>query len=220
MTLCTQYFSLFLVLFLCQFTAISRTACASEAVTVEKHGERVSFANNFANIVLAVISDHKKTEEQRKENLKQAFSKSVDIDWIAKFVIGRNWNNASEEQREKYTELYREFLTKTYVENFAENPDKRISAIKILGVNDANESDFNVATQIQLTNQDKLNVGYLVREKEGRYKVLDIAIENVSLINTHRAEFTTLATARGVDGVIAKLTQLVGEKPTITLSMK
>lgn len=179
------------------------------------HDERVAFANNFANIVLAVISDQKKSPEQRKENLAQAFSKSVDIEWIAKFVIGRTWNNASEEQRTKYTELYRAFLTKTYVENFAENPDKRISAIKILDVSDKNGSDFNVDTQIQLSNQDRLNVNYLVREKEKKYKVLDIAIENVSLINTHRAEFTALAASRGVNGVIEKLTHLLNGNPTV-----
>ncbi len=179
------------------------------------HDERVAFANNFANIVLAVISDQKKSPEQRKENLAQAFSKSVDIEWIAKFVIGRTWNNASEEQRTKYTELYRAFLTKTYVENFAENPDKRISAIKILDVSDKNGSDFNVDTQIQLSNQDRLNVNYLVREKEKKYKVLDIAIENVSLINTHRAEFTALAASRGVNGVIEQLTHLLNGNPTV-----
>lgn len=188
---------------------------AGEVKNLELREERVAFANNFANIVLAVISDQKKSQEERKDNLGQAFSKSVDIEWIAKFVIGRTWNNASEEQRAKYIELYREFLTKTYVENFAQNQERRISAIKIIDVSDSSGSDFNVSTQIQLSNQDKLNVNYLVREKEKRYKVLDIAIENVSLINSHRTEFNALASAHGVNGVIEKLTQLVNGNSTV-----
>jgi phospholipid transport system substrate-binding protein len=195
--------------------SFSSVSYAAEVKNPELREERMAFANNFANIVLAVISDQKKSQEERKDNLGQAFSKSVDIEWIAKFVIGRTWNNSNEEQRAKYTELYREFLTKTYVENFAQNPDRRISAIKIIDVSDSNGSDFNVSTQIQLSNQDNLNVNYLVREKEKRYKVLDIAIENVSLINSHRTEFTALAAARGVNGVIEKLTQLVNGNPTV-----
>lgn len=201
-------------------------AFATEQVAVINKTEitekRTSFANNFANIVLAVISDNKKSYEQRKENLAQAFSKSVDIDWIAKFVIGRAWNKANDEQRSRYTELYREFLTKTYVENFAENPDKRINGIKILGVDnsDTTPSDFTVSTQMNLASQDTLKVNYLVRENnEGKYKVLDIAIENVSLISTHRSEFTALAMSRGLDGVIGKLEQLIAsDKTNITLS--
>ncbi|MEQ1706091.1 MAG: ABC transporter substrate-binding protein [Rickettsiales bacterium] len=211
-----RYSLVLLLAVTCQLAG-NNVSYAAEVENSELREERVAFANSFANIVLAVISDQKKTEEQRKDNLAQAFSKSVDIEWIAKFVIGRNWNNATEEQRVKYTELYREFLTKTYVENFAENPERRISAIKIVDVSDSNSSDFNVATQIHLSNQDRLNVNYLVREKEKRYKVLDIAIENVSLINTHRAEFAALAASRGVEGVIEKLAKLVSGNPTIAM---
>lgn len=212
--------SVFLILFACQFSLLGKIAYATETVVSATHNERLAFAHKFADIVLAVISDHKKSYENRKEVLAQAFSKSVDIDWIAKFVIGRTWNKASDEQRARYTELYREFLTKTYVENFAENPDKSINGINILSVNDASGSNFTVATQMKLSNQDTMNVNYLVRENEGHYKILDIAIENVSLINTHRAEFAALAVAHGLDGVIKKLDQLMKEKPTITLSMK
>lgn len=184
--------------------------------------KRTSFANNFANIVLAVISDHKKSYEARKENLANAFSKSVDIEWIAKFVIGRTWNKASTEQRERYTELYRKFLTKTYVENFAENPEKRINSIKIIDIenSESTSSDFTVKTQMGLASQEKMLVNYLVRETDGKYKVLDIAIENVSLITTHRAEFTALASAGGIDSVITKLAKLTGQDSNVTLSMK
>lgn len=219
-----NFISLLMLLFSCQFIFSGKTACAAESNNSSLHSERLAFANNFANTVLAIVSDQKKSYENRKEVLEQAFSKSVDIDWIAKFVIGRAWNKASDEQKERYTELYRRFLTKTYVDNFAQNPDKRISAIKIINVNDASEDasndNFNVATQMKLTNQDTLNVNYLVREKSGRYKVLDIAIENVSLITTHRAEFTALAATDGVDGVIRKLNQLLNKGTEITMSMK
>lgn len=220
-----------LLLFLCQFifSGSGVYAAENEVSTINKEPvakeriakERIDFANNFANAVLAIISDQKKSYDARKEILERAFSNSVDIDWIAKFVIGRSWNKANDEQRERYTALYRKFLTKSYVENFATNPDKRISSIKILAVNenDTTASDFTVVTKINLTNNDELNVNYLVREKEGRYKVLDIAIENVSLINTHRAEFSALAIARGVDGVITKLDQLINQKSAITISM-
>jgi len=210
-----RVFYLILLLSFCKLNIIGQNAHAADT-----HTQRVDFANNFANIVLSVISDQKKSYDKRKEVLSEAFSKSVDIDWIARFVIGRNWNNATDEQRERYTALYRQFLTKTYVENFAQNPDKSISGIKVLNVNDKSAEDFTVATEMKLTNQDVLNVSYLVFEKDGRYKVHDISIENVSLINSHRSEFTTLAASHGLDGVIKKLEQLVAATPEVSVSMK
>ena len=182
-----------------------------------------AFAHSFANTVLAVIQDTKKSYAERKDVLRTAFSKSVDIDWIAKFVLGKSWANATPQQRERYTALYRKFLTETYVANFAENPDKRIRDIKIYGVNTNDESDtndFTVRTQMMLADMENLKVNYLVREDDGHYKVRDIAIENVSLIATHRSEFTAIASASGVDGVIAHLEQrLENPQAPISLSM-
>ncbi|MEZ5691692.1 MAG: ABC transporter substrate-binding protein [Rickettsiales bacterium] len=177
----------------------------------ELHDKRLEFATSFAEIVLSVISDQKKEYDERKKNLSRSFSNSMDIGWIAKFVIGRNIRQATAEQKETYTNLYRKFLTKVYVESFAENPDKRINAIDIINVSDTNTPDFTVSTKIKLTNQDVLNVNYLVREDNNSYKVRDISIENVSLINTHRAEFTKLASSNGIAGVIKKLKELLSE---------
>lgn len=191
-------------------------APVSEAV----HQQRETFARDFAQKVLAILQDDKKSFADRKTILRQAFSNSVDIDWIARFVLGRAWATASDEQKQRYMVLYRKYLTETYVANFAENPDRRIRDIKIYGVNDTDEKDFDVRTEMMLANFENLQVKYRVRETEG-YKVLDIAIENVSLITTHRAQFSALATDRGIDAVIAKLEEATRqEQPTLTLSMR
>ena len=155
--------------------------------------------------------------------LRTAFANSVDIDWIAKFVLGKSWSAATPDQRERYTALYRKFLTETYVSNFAENPDKRIRDIKIDAINAqdaADQSDFTVRTQMMLADQEDLRVNYLVRENDGHYKVRDIAIENVSLIATHRSEFSHIAANGGINGVIAHLESRLNQpQDTISLSM-
>lgn len=197
-------------------------ARAAEEAAVASQGLRdhETFARDFATKVLAIIQDAKKSYGDRKDVLRTAFAKSVDIDWIARFVLGKAWSGASDDQKTRYAALYRTYLTETYVANFAENPDKRIRDIKILGISDSHDDTFTVRTEMMLADFENVNVNYLVREKEGKYKVLDIAIENVSLIATHRAEFTNLAAAHGIDGVISRLEQLVKNgADSITLSM-
>lgn len=200
------------------FIFLSPARADAPAVVSAKHEERENFARHFAQQVLAIIQDPKKTYGDRKDVLRNAFSNSVDIDWIAHFVIGRGWNAASESQRSRYTALYRTYLTETYVANFAENPDKRIRDIRINAVADGEEDRFTVNTDMMLADNEDLKVNYLVREHEGSYQVLDIVIENVSLIMTHRAEFAQLAARGGIDGVIATLEDK-NRKP-ITLSMR
>lgn len=193
-----------------------------EELSVSSMQEREEFARGFAQTVLAIIQHQKQSFKQRKETLRTAFAKSVDIDWIARFVLGKSWNVASEAQKERYMDLYRRYLTETYVANFAEKPEKRIRDIKIYGVTEAVEpEDFNVRTLMMLANSEDLQVNYLVNEQDGKYKVRDIAIENISLITTHRAEFREMATIRGVDGVLDELNKRVQRmQAPIELSMK
>jgi len=195
-----------LLLIMLQIAALSALpAWAEEDVTVIHH-EREVFAHNFAQTVINILHDPKTAYGNRKDILRRAFSASVDIDWMAKFVLGRAWRDATDEQKEHYTALYRKYLTESYISNFAENPSKSIYDIKIFGVQDGEDkSQFTVNTQIQLMNQANLKVDYLVHEQDSRYKVQDIVIENVSLLTTQRTQFTALAANGGVDSVIKHL---------------
>jgi len=213
-----------LVIFIAS-TALPLLATArAEAPSVNvQQQERERFVYEFAQTVVIILQDPKKKYNDRKDLLRNAFSASVDIDWIARFVLGNTWKRASDEEKARYVSLYRRYLTETYVSNFAENPDKRIRDIKVLGISDtvSDDNSFNVRTQMVLVDWEKLQVSYLVNENEGRYKVRDIAIENVSLINSHRTEIGALAAAKGVEAVIAKLEKaLYSDGATITLSMR
>ena len=179
---------------------------------------RQEFVNGMATMTLAILQDQKKPFPDRKILLRQAFNNVVDIDWIARFVLGRNWKAASDEQKKYYTELYRKYLTESYVSNFAENPDKRIKDIKIFGIQDAEDNAFVVTTAMELADREEVKVEYRVSDHEGKYKVIDIIIENVSLLATHRSEFAQIASVQGVDGVIRKLETAVDNHISVSMN--
>lgn len=174
----------------------------------KKHS-RQEFVNGMAQMTLSILQDPKKPYSERRQVLRRAFCTVVDIEWIARFVLGRAWNNATPEEKDKYVDLYRSFLTDTYVSNFGENQEHRIKDIQILGIQDAEDNDFLVNTYMKLANADDVKVVYRVSDHNGKYKVIDIIIENVSLLNTHRSEFAQLAASKGVNAVITQLETMV-----------
>ncbi len=217
-----HYFSrIFCAILLCvSMTAAAPAWAADDAAPTALHHEREVFAKEFAQLVVMILHEPKKSANDRKNILRETFQASVDIDWIAKFVLGRSWKDATDEQRVRYTSLYKRYLTETYVKNFAENPDKAIANIKVAGVSEDAENPFMVRTQMLLKDAENLNVDYRVSEEDGHYKIRDIAIENVSLITTHRTEFGELASTEGVDGVIKRLETLLDNNSETILSMK
>ncbi|MGE0754915.1 MAG: phospholipid-binding protein MlaC [Alphaproteobacteria bacterium] len=171
-------------------------------------GDRLSLAREMANMTLTMITDQTKNHTTRLEGLKRGFSNVVDTDWIARFVLGANWRKADEKQRTRYTELYKEFLMQTYINTYATDDTQQVTDIRVIDVKDEADNNFTTRTSVELSNGKKLKVDYLVKAEGDEYKIIDVVIEGVSLLSTHRSEFTQVAGQNGVDGVIKKLETL------------
>ncbi len=175
----------------------------------DKQEERLALAREMANMTLTMISDPSKKQGDRMESLKRGFATVVDTQWIAKFVIGAAWRGATEEQRAEYAELYRDFLVQTYVSTYATGDDQKVVDIKVVDVKDQANDNFLTRTEVKLSNAKKMSVEYLAKPDGDGYKIIDVVIEGVSLLSTHRSEFSQVASKGGVTGVIQKLESLV-----------
>ena len=200
---------------------ITASMNAPMVATVDAVQTKDGFVKNLVHSVLATLHDGNRPFIEKQAALKQAFTNVVDMDWIARFVIGKTWSTATEAQKAQYIELYRTYLTNTYVSNFDEDSEGKLRDIKIISMNDEDEDTFRVHSEMDLADSDPVKVDYLVRGTNGQYKIIDIAIEGVSLLATHRSEFSELASSGGIDNVIGKLQQMVGNnKTTLAQSAK
>jgi phospholipid transport system substrate-binding protein len=170
------------------------------------------FVNHMAQDAISILYDQNRSFDHRKTTLENAFISVVDVPFIARFVLGRNWNAATPEQRERYTTLYRRYLTKTYISNFSEHPDKKIRDIKVRYIGETANEKYNVRTELVLLNGNTVKVDYVVRDKNDRYNVIDIAVEGISLLSSHRHSLGQLASEKGVDAVIARLEEMMKTK--------
>lgn len=200
-------FYTFLLVSFFVIAAVAPSIAHSEPAPNEQQA-REELVATMANMTLSVLQDQSKKMDDRQELLQRGFTNVVDTDWIAKFVLGNTWRNASEAQRARYTELYKTYITNVYVENYAQSSDRKITDIKILGIIEADEDSFTTRTKLLLSTGDNMKVDYRVHKKGAGYKIADVIIEGVSLLATHRAEFSAIAANKGIDAVIAKLETL------------
>jgi phospholipid transport system substrate-binding protein len=199
---------IFYTLLLAGFFALAAMLPAHAEVPADEQQAREALASRMATMTLSILQDQKKELAEREEILRRGFTNVMDTEWIAKFVLGTNWRTASEEQRARYAELYKIFLTKVYVENYAQSSERKIRDIKVLGIADAGDDQFTTRTKLLLSTGDELSVNYRAHKMDKGYKVVDVIIEGVSLLASHRDEFGKLAAGKGIDAVIAKLEKL------------
>jgi len=131
------------------------------------------------------------------------FVEHVDIPWMGQFVLGRAWQKAPPEQRDRYLQAYRAYLLAHYTSDFAEYTGAKYT---ITDIKSEEDGQFTVNMQINTSNQSQNTLaGYRLRSNNGQLKIIDIIVEGVSLITTERAEFADIAQQKGMDGLIQSI---------------
>ncbi len=189
------------LLILCLWLVIPLSVNNAVAASAE---DARQFVDNVGKQVLEIINGNE-DEKQKQEQLRRMFSENVDIDWMGKFALGRAWNQATEAQKKRYLQAYRQYLLARYTANFA---DYAGSKYVITGAKSESEGQFTVAMQIKSPHQkeQETEAGYRVRDNgSGQFKITDIIIEGISLIITERADFGSVLQQKGLDALIGDI---------------
>lgn len=136
------------------------------------------------------------TTSQKEKVFRKILDANFDMRTIGRFVMGRNWKSASDQQKNEYQKLFKELVVKVYSERFGEykGQDFQVDSVRSTG-----KSDFLVTSYIVPNNGSKAKVDWRVRDKNGKMKVIDIIIEGVSMTVTQRSEFASIIQRGGGD---------------------
>jgi phospholipid transport system substrate-binding protein len=190
-------------------TMASARAGEATSPTVGAIGADVSpvcskFYNGLTTQGMVIIKDSSKDLAKKKDDLGKLFDKSVDGEWMGKFVLGRFWKGSTPQQQKEYLDVYKQYLGKIYISKF-DNDDLASFDLKLISMTKTASGDFSTKTIISRPEQATIRADYSLSEVGGECRVRDIIIENVSLLTSQRSEFQALAGKSGIDGVIAAL---------------
>jgi phospholipid transport system substrate-binding protein len=157
--------------------------------------------------VLAVLRNPDLAPQEKFDLLVELLDGPIDLDLIARLILGRHWRTASETQQTEYLELFRAFA----LDNLASRLHVYDGQdFEIVGARAVNERDAVVATRVTGGGRPPLKVDWRVRERDdGDLVAIDVIVEGVSLIVTQRSEFSAVIERRGMDGLLAELRQRV-----------
>jgi phospholipid transport system substrate-binding protein len=141
---------------------------------------------------LDVLRDPKlKTEsarEVKKEKLRLIYDNLFDDVELGKRTLSRNWNSLSTAQRQEFVKLFRQILEKAYVDKILDYSNEKIIFDKESMVS---ETQAEVQTKV-VTSSQEIPINYRVLLKDGRWRVYDVVIENVSLVLNYRTQFNDI----------------------------
>jgi phospholipid transport system substrate-binding protein len=126
-----------------------------------------------------------------------------DFTRMTRLAVGRNWSQATPEQREALTKEFRTLLVRTYSNSLHQYQNQKID-VKPLQASPGDE-DVLVRTAVIQEGGPPIPIDYRMEKTKEGWKVYDVVVDGASLVTTYRGSFNDQIQRAGVDGLLKTL---------------
>jgi len=153
--------------------------------------------------VVVVLSDDSLSDAQQLDKIADITRSRFDFTRMSKLVLGRHYKKLSDAQRSSFTAEFERHMSITYGKQLSGYTSD--TEIVITDTRAEKNKDETVMTKIVGGAADGILINYRLRETDGQWRVIDVIIENVSLISNFRSQVQELFSSKGADGLIDSL---------------
>ena len=140
--------------------------------------------------VLAVLQDPslkpESSQKERRDRLRQVIFARFDFAEMAQRSLGPEWRRRSPAEQQEFVNLFTDLLQENYIGTIESyNGDKVIYNRELQDQNNA-----EVQTTLTTRSEAAYSINYRLRLVGKDWKVYDVVIENISLVNNYRSQFS------------------------------
>ena len=153
-----------------------------------------NISSKFINIITSKATNILSSEETKENKIEQLIKigeESVDIDGIGFYTLGKHRKNLSDNQREEYKRIFREYFLKSFSNRLVEYTEAKIV---VISEDIKNEKYTIVKSKLLATSsRPEVSIDWRVYTKDPvKPLVRDLIIVGLSLARTQREEFNSI----------------------------
>jgi phospholipid transport system substrate-binding protein len=144
---------------------------------------------------------------ERLARFRLMFQADFDGPGIARFVLGRYWRSASEEERQEFLKLFEDYVVYVYgtrLSNF------NGETFKVRGSRTDDHGTVVSTDILSPGGEAPIKIDWRLIADNGAFKINDVVIEGISMMVTQRSEFASVVQRHG--GQVGGLLELMREK--------
>jgi len=156
---------------------------------------------------MALFSDQRMDPAERDARFSQLVAENLDTQRIARFVLGRHWDTASEREREAFMRVYPSYLARIFETRIGQFGGAMVSVSSVK----ATGGETRVTTVLEFlgprpsaASVSEMEIGWLVRATPDGFKIEDIDYQGISLKLEQRSDVTAIVAQVGetVEGLV------------------
>lgn len=157
-----------------------------------------------------VLSHIEENKEELAENPDRLYAfvdaeivPQIDVPKVTRLILGSAYAKATEEQRARFARAFQKMLVRTYGNALLEYSGERIEFLPT--EREPNATDALVRSRFTPQRGAPIPVHYRVHLVDGKWKIYDIVVDNISLVTNYRGSFSSEIRKNGLDSLIQRL---------------
>jgi phospholipid transport system substrate-binding protein len=176
-------------------------ACAGVALdNVQSHVDRVLEVLRDPSLKAASAN------KVKKDKIRAIADEMFDFTELSKRTLAQNWSKFDSNQQEEFIKLYKSLLSDAYADKILAYSNEKIVFSKEVPLTD---KTFEVRSTVS-GKSSETQINYRVLLKADGWRVYDVVIEGVSLINNYRSQFREILLNKPPESVLETLRKKVG----------
>jgi len=171
------------------FISVMALAAASVQPGESSAGMPTDQVRATVDRVLMILKDPALNSAGAKEARRSELSKTIlprfDFEEMAKRSLGSEWRRRTPAENEEFVGLFTELLKDSYVDSI-----ESYRGDKVIYRRESQDGDYaDVGTKVINAQGEEFAVDYRLKLEGSQWKVYDVIIENISIVNNYRSQF-------------------------------
>lgn len=160
------------------------------------------------NEVIGILADEalKKPDraEERRRKIEEVIGKRFSYEEMAKRSLGAHWKKLTERERTEFVDLFQQLLSASYAGKI-----EGYSGEQVQYLNERLEGDYAEVRTKVVSGKTEIPLYYRLLNQGGDWRVYDVVVDGVSLVNNYRGQFTQILRDSTHAELVAKLQQKI-----------
>ena len=147
-------------------------------------------------------------KQERRKRLRDAIFVRFDFQEMAQRSLGAHWQRRTPEEQTQFIKVFSDLLEQTYVDKIESYNNE-----KFIYANERIDGSYaEVSSRMRTSKGEEFTINYKLHRVGEDWRVYDLVIENVSLINNYRSQFNRILTGSTYDELISRIKAKVSDK--------
>jgi phospholipid transport system substrate-binding protein len=172
--------------------------------SAEPGGAATEAVRSTINEVIRILKDMELKKpgrgEERRLLLEKVIGDRFNYDEMARRSLGAQWNKLSDKERQEFVDLFKGLLSGSYVDKI-----EGYSGEQVHYLNERLEAEYAEVRTKVASDKTEIPLDYRLLNKSGDWRVYDVVVDGVSLVNNYRSQFTKIIRESSYADLLEKL---------------